>query len=131
MIGYAALRQPEGGSPQVMLRQGIGVPHAKKTRLIQDVRITRGTTYHVTYIYDIAGRSASLVLTQKGLEVARLPAVPLLEPSAAVFRFAVGDKLTIDLSTRMGENDPAAAESPSIGWTYQKMQITLYPGSEG
>lgn len=129
MVGYAALRQPATGSSQVMLRQGIGVPHGKKTKSIKDIAIEAGATYHLSYAYDVAQHAAALSITRDGTECAHLDAVPLLNPEAAFLTFAPGDKLHVGLSTAIGENDSAAAESPSIGWTYRNLRLTLVPAT--
>ncbi len=126
LLGYAALRHSIDASPQVMLRQGIGVTHPQKTKQIQDVAIIEGKNYHLSYRYDIVGGSAVLVVTQGRKEVARLTAVPLLNPVSSVITFAPGDKLTVDLSTTSGENKTAAPEAPSVGWTYRSLNISLY-----
>ena len=125
MFGYAALRKDGDKPPEAMLRQGMGVQHPKKTKDIKEVAIAPNTTYHINYLYDVAGGHAVLTLSQQGREVTRIESVPLLEPAAKEFTFGEGDTLTIGLSTAMGHNEAKAPETPSLGWTYRNLRVSL------
>lgn len=131
MLAYCALSRPEGSAPQLMLRQGIGVPHGRKTKDIRDVRIEEGKTYHFDYVYDMRGGHAVLTVTEGKTEIARIESVPLLEPPAKSIEFKSGEPLTIDLSTAIGDGDPHAAEAPSFGWTYSNLRVEVHPARTG
>jgi hypothetical protein len=127
MFGYAAVRKEGDKSPEVLLRQGLGVQHVKKSKDIQDIAFEPNTAYHLHYDFDVGGGHAVLTISREGTDLKRIATVPLLEPPAQTFAFAPDDTLTIGLSTKMGVSEPKAPETPSLGWTYRNLHVVLEP----
>jgi hypothetical protein len=127
MFGYAAMRKDGDKSPEVMLRQGLGVQHPKKSKDIQEIAIEPHTAYHIHYDFDVGAGRAVMTITHGDKELKRIETVPLLEPAAKSFNFAEGDTLTVGLSTAIGLDKPTGPETPSLGWTYRNLHASLEP----
>lgn len=125
MLGYAGLRKDGDKAPEAMMRQGWGLQHPQKSKDIKEVVIAPKTDYHINYVFDVAGGHAVLLITQAGKEVTRIESVPLFEPAAKTFEFGKDDKLTIGLSTAVGDGKDKSPETPSLGWTYRNVHVVL------
>jgi len=115
MIGYIF-----ASSGQVVMRQGLGVKHPKKSKEEAPLRLQTGLRYSFSYVYD-ALHGCSLAVTHAGAE-ARLShdGIP-----GGVVTLPDGWRLFVGLSNPPGLENPR--ETPSIGWREDGFELRCFP----
>ncbi len=117
LIGFGATN----GNKNLMLRTGIGVPHAGKSKIIKSFNLTPGETYTLDYVYDTRAKDVVWNLTEKSS--GRLVISLFDTPNVNHINLANNGFIQIDLSMS-GVN--ISAEPPSWGWKYYDLRFEIF-----
>ena len=118
MIGFGSTNK---GNKELMLRTGIGVPHAGKSKITKAFSLTPGTTYTIDYLYDTRAKDVVWNIIDKA--TGNLVVSLFDTPNVNHINLANNGFIQVDLSMS-GGNLPD--EPPSWGWKYYDLLFEIF-----
>lgn len=127
-VGNVNAAGPNKGFVKFM--QNVGMPRGTNTNAKAGYLLQTGQTYHNSYIFDAATKTATLRITLLGVEVANFSkeVKPGNNQTLVIRPFGQGSQaglaMTAEFGNYLNQHHP---EEASIGWKYSNFKLNLIP----